>query len=267
MTQTQEAVFYHGNDILKIDWTPGSALSAGEIVPIGSHGMFGIANRAIAANEKGALHMGGVYKIKKENTTETFAVGDKVSWDDTNGQAEADGGANESFKLGHAIATAAATDDYVLVQVGVFGYYPGSGVVAEEVSFTEAGDTTYTGSVNVPAGATILDVLVQNVALWDDGTSAVMDVGDAADPNGFFASVDLKATDLTAGQVINFNHQGGKGGAYITEGTSTHFLSLYSATARVVSGVVTTGGQNGTAGRTRMVVIYALPRTSAAVGA
>ena len=141
------------------------------------------------------------------------------------------------------------------------------GIIAEEVTFTEAGDTTYTGSVNVPAGAWIHDVVVQAVALWDDGTSASLKVGDASDDDGFYTGVDLKATDLTAEQNISFAAQGGVGGAYLTEGTNTHFKGLYNASARVISGVVTTGGQDGTAGRTRMVVLYSVPNSVAATGA
>lgn len=144
----------------------------------------------------------------------------------------------------------------------------GGAIVAEEVTFTEAGDTTYTGSVNVPAGAVLLDVIVHNTALWDDGTSATMDVGDVADPNGIFAAVNLKATDLLAAESIGFGYTGAKEGADVDGGdvAGDHLRRRYLATARVISGVVTTGGQDGAAGRTRMVVVYALPNSTAATG-
>jgi len=145
----------------------------------------------------------------------------------------------------------------------------GGAIVAEEVTFTEDGDTTYTGSVNVPAGATLLDVIVHAVALWDDGTSALLDVGDATDPNGIYTAVNLKATDLLAGESISFGLTGGKEGADLDGGETAgdHTRRRYLATARVISGVVTTGGQDGTAGRTRMTVVYALPNSTAATGA
>jgi len=137
------------------------------------------------------------------------------------------------------------------------------GICVEERTFTEtAGAGTYTGSVTVPAGATIIDVIVHATALWDTGTSATMKVGDAADDDGIYTAVNLKATDLLAGESLSFAQSGGKAGAY-NVGTNTHWTTRYSSSARVISGIITTVG-TGTAGRTRMTVIYALPRSSAA---
>lgn len=133
-------------------------------------------------------------------------------------------------------------------------------VYHEEALFTENGAGTYTGSVDVPAGATILDILVSGVVLWTAATSAVMDVGDVADPNGYFAAIDLKATDLLAGESISFTAAGGKAGAYIA---NSQVSPRYSATARVVSGIVVSVGA-GTAGRTRMSVIYTMPGSTVA---
>jgi len=143
----------------------------------------------------------------------------------------------------------------------------GSGLLSETVTFTEDGDTTYTGTVSIPAGATLVDIIIDAVSLWDDGTSAVLKVGDETDDDGFFTGVNLKATDLLAEQSINFDRTGGKEGAYLA-GTATHWTDRYRATARTVTGVVTTGGQDGSAGVTRMLVIYALPaNVKAATGA
>lgn len=118
MTQTQEALVHHGQGIT-IDHTPGSALAAGEVVGIGSgvSRLVGITTRAIEASELGSLLIDGVFKVKKENTTDTYTAGDQISWDDTSNIAESDGGVNESWHLGVAIADAAATDDYVLVAI------------------------------------------------------------------------------------------------------------------------------------------------------
>ena len=130
-------------------------------------------------------------------------------------------------------------------------------VVAEEVLFTEAGAGTYTGSVTVPAGATILDIKVRSTALWTAATSAAMDVGDAADPNGWFAGIDLKATDLLVGEEISFDQTGGQQGDYLNNTTGLR-AAAYAATARVITGSVVSVGA-GTAGRTRMLVVYTLP--------
>ncbi len=128
---------------------------------------------------------------------------------------------------------------------------------AVERSFTETGAGTYTATVNVPAGATIHDIIVNGVALWTAATSAVMIVGDGTDPDGFYTAVNLKATDLLAGESISFALAGGKAGAYIA---SSQVSPRYAAAARVISGVVTSVGA-GTAGRTRMTVVYSAPRS------
>lgn len=129
----------------------------------------------------------------------------------------------------------------------------------KSILFTEQGAGTYTGTINVPPGSIILDVAVHGEALWDAATSASMTVGDDADPDGFFAATDLKATDLLAGETNNIEHPGGKAGAYIT----AEQRKLWSAGARNVVGVVTSVGA-GTAGRTRLWVTYGNPVVTSA---
>jgi hypothetical protein len=141
-------------------------------------------------------------------------------------------------------------------------------VVASEVTFTEtAGAGTYTGALALPAGATILDVTVVQVAQWTAATSAVMQVGDAGDAAGFISALDLKAA--AAGAVYAFGSLGAwgasPGGAYIQQaGNDGSFLGLYSASARTITATVVTVGGGGAAGRTRLVVSYvAAPSTVA----
>ena len=161
------------------------------------------------------------------------------------------------FIGGTEVVTTAAQLNNLSAMTG----YP---VECAEVTFTEtAGAGTYTGSVSIPAGATILDIIVNGVALWDTGTSATLKVGDAADDDGYFTGVNLKATDLLAGESLSFALAGGKAGAYIA---NSQVSPRYSATARVISGIITTVG-TGSAGRTRMVVIWTLPTVSAATKA
>lgn len=134
-----------------------------------------------------------------------------------------------------------------------------------EVTFTETtGAGTYTGSVTLPAGATLHDIIVNGVALWTATTSAAMDVGDVTDPNGYYAGINLKATDLLAGESISFALAGGKAGAYIA---NSQVSPRYSATERVISGIIVTDGAAGNAGRTRMTVVFSLPTASAATKA
>jgi hypothetical protein len=135
-------------------------------------------------------------------------------------------------------------------------------VQAAEATFTEtAGAGVYTGSVSVPAGATLLDIIVSGVALWDNAGDATMIVGDADNDDGYYAGIDLKATDLLAGESISFALAGGKAGAYIA---NSQVSPRYAATARVISGIVTTTSTGGTAGRTRMTVVFAAPGSTVA---
>jgi len=135
-------------------------------------------------------------------------------------------------------------------------------ILLEEVTFTEAGAAgTYTGSVTVPADSWLLDIKIYNTVYWTAGTNALMDVGDVDDPNGWYAGIDLRDTDIVAGaeaEVIDFNNPGGQEGAYLVSATGERAL-MYASTARVISGIIVTTGTTATAGRTRMVVIYTDP--------
>ncbi len=146
------------------------------------------------------------------------------------------------------------------------GWKPAGGFFAKEVTFTEtAGAGTYTGSVTIPAGATIQDIVVYGDALWDNAGTAVLKVGiDAVDDDGYFTAVNLKATDLLAGESLSFALAGGKAGADIA---NSQVQRRYRAAESVVSGIITTSSTGGTAGRTRMTVIYSLPTITAAVKA
>lgn len=155
-----------------------------------------------------------------------------------------------------------ATPTQVNAAVATLAAVTGYPVEAIEVSFTETtGAGTYTGAVAVPAGATILDIIVNGVALWNTTTSATLKVGDVADDDGYYTAVDLKATDLLAGESLSFALAGGKAGAYIA---NSQVSPRYSASARVVSGIITSVGAAGTLGRTRMVVVFTIPTATAA---
>lgn len=138
-------------------------------------------------------------------------------------------------------------------------------VESQSVLFTEAGAGTYTGTVALPAGAVVVDIIVHAIALWAAATSAEMIVGDAVDDNGFFTGVDLKATDLLAGESISFAQTGGEEGADLDDpAAGAHVRRRYLATARNIIGKVVSVGA-GTTGRTLMTVIYTVPVPGAAV--
>ena len=148
--------------------------------------------------------------------------------------------------------------------------------VTKTVSFTEAtqaGAGVYSGAVDIPAGATILALQVVVTALFDDGTSASLDVGDTDDPDGFFQTVNVKATDLVVGEVLdisNAENWGATQGAYLVAATgrkgsvAAGNSGIYYGVATQIIGLLTVGAGNGTAGRAFMTVTYAVGSVTAA---
>lgn len=124
----------------------------------------------------------------------------------------------------------------------------------------------WSGSFELPVGAVLLDVIVHGTALWTATTSATLIVGDATTPNGIYNAVNLKATDLLAGESISFSAQGGKKGADLdspltaADGAKARRRAFLSA-ARIVSAKVTTVGAPvaGVPGDTMVVFVYAYP--------
>lgn len=136
--------------------------------------------------------------------------------------------------------------------------------LTQEVTFTEtSGGGTYTGTMALPAGSRIIDIGCDGQVLWNSAGACALIVGDGTDPDGFFTTTDLKATDLLAGEINNLEHPGGKAGVYI----ASEQRNLYSAAARDIIAVVTQASGTGTAGRTRVYVTYTVPVPVAATKA
>lgn len=133
-----------------------------------------------------------------------------------------------------------------------------------EVTFTETdGAGVYTGAVTVPAGASILDILIAGVAVWDNAGAVTMKVGDT-DDDGYYTAINLKATDLLAGESLSFALAGGKAGAYIA---NSQVSPRYAVAARTINGIITSASTGGSTGRTRMTVLYHLPVSADIVAA
>lgn len=144
-------------------------------------------------------------------------------------------------------------------------------VITDTVLFTEdATSVTHTGTLSIPAGCLLLDVMVIPQVLWTDSSAAII-VGDANDPDGFFASTNLAATDLVIGerlQASSDNFWGGKNGAYLTTAgrfgqQSANNIGGIMPTQYDIVGVVAVTTPSGTAGRTYMQVQYVQLSTSA----
>jgi len=91
-----------------IDYTPGSAVTAGDVVIQGD--LVGIATRPIAAGTTGALAVSGIFDIVKASGT-VFTAGQKVYWDASNKVAVTTdgggtGGGTNNKLIGKAVAAA-----------------------------------------------------------------------------------------------------------------------------------------------------------------
>jgi len=85
------------------------------------------------------------------------------------GGTEVTASAAELNILDGVTATAAELNKAAGVAAGA---YP---ALTAEATFTEtAGAGTYTGSVSLPAGATLLDIIINGVALWDNSGTAAL---------------------------------------------------------------------------------------------
>lgn len=151
---------------------------------------------------------------------------------------------------------------------------PGS-VRSESIRFLEANGNAaggnagvWSASFEVPVGAVLIDVIVHATALWTATTSATLIVGDATDDDGFYTAVDLKATDLLAGESLSFANPAGQFGAdvvmdYTSVSTigASYIKRRMLAAARTLSAKVTTVGAPVTTrpGDTTVVFVYAYP--------
>ena len=148
-------------------------------------------------------------------------------------------------------------------------------VVSKTVAFVEnATMTTSTGTVVIPAGATLVDIVVTSSVLWSKA-SARFTCGDAQAATGWFTSTNLNATDLLVGEALRAAggtaSWGGVNGVYLVSATGVFGQATatkagpYYVTAGSVIGVVTVTPGAGTAGRTFMTVTYSVGQVTAPV--
>lgn len=114
------------------------------------------------------------------------------------------------------------------------------------MTFTETlgEDSTYTATLVVPAGFSVVDMRLQNTVLWTAATAASLVVGDADDANGYYEATNVKTTPALAIGSLDLVSAAGayKGGKYY-------------ASAGLITATVTTDddGTNGD-GRTRLMI-------------
>lgn len=99
-----------------IDYTPGSAVAAGDVVVQGD--LIGVAKRPIAANELGALSVEGVYDFPKATGGgSAITAGATVYWDVADALAKTDDETGANKLLGKTVIAAGDSDASVRVRM------------------------------------------------------------------------------------------------------------------------------------------------------
>ena len=106
-----QATFSHEGG--SIDYTPGSAVSAGDVVVQGD--LIGIAAVDIAANKLGSLQVEGVFDVTKATNVAYATVGTILYWDDTNNVVTTTSAGNK--QIGKTVRAAGTTDPTVRVKL------------------------------------------------------------------------------------------------------------------------------------------------------
>lgn len=122
---------------LSINYTPATAVAAGDIVDLGE--LVGVAKVPIEANALGALSVEGVFGVVKSGSAgPVFAVGEPVFWDTVN-QLAVRTGASGCILLGVCVAAAGASDTSVRARLRPHGI-PAAfhGLIWEDVDISSA---------------------------------------------------------------------------------------------------------------------------------
>ena len=99
-----------------IDYTPGSDVSAGDVIVQGD--LVGIAKLNIVANALGVLAVAGVFDFPKTaGSGEAIAVGAKVYWDVGDAVAKTDDESGANMYIGKTVAAAGDNDTTVRVRL------------------------------------------------------------------------------------------------------------------------------------------------------
>ena len=234
-----------------IDYTPSSAVAAGDVVLIGTIPL--VATQAIAANCLGSLASEGVFDIPKNN--DAFTVGDAVYWNasDTDYLSNTGAADNATGNLaGVCVANAAANASYVRTKLTaakrtttIGGAVTASGIVSEDSSLGITGAANggaiaiagAAGNANVAGGA--VTVTGGAAGTGDAAGGAVSVTGGAGDGTG-----DGGAASLVGG--ASGDGASANGGAVtITGGAATNATSGDGGAITITAGAGPTVGNTG----------------------
>ena len=171
------AFLYSSEDA--VDYTPAAAVTGGDVVVSG--GIVGISATDLAASEKGALQIEGIYQVPK--TTGAMVAGQPVYWNPTGTPDSGDassGAANQTGNgtyMGIAVQAQASGDNTCLVilnaglppkQSAVTATADGltTGLIPAGTSFATVTSTDANHQISLPAGfiGQVLRILVGTTA-------------------------------------------------------------------------------------------------------
>lgn len=212
----------------RIDYTPGSAVSAGDVVVLGTVPM--VADMDIAASALGSLAADGVYKVEKD--TSTFTAGDAVYWDSngdsvggTAGTGAATSTASGNNLMGLATADAATGATHVFVKLTaakrtatIAGSVTADDITGSDSSLAIAGlAAAQGGAITVTGGTSSTGANAGGAVTMAGGTGGAAGAGGAVSLTG-----GVPASGNAAGGAGTFSGGAGSGtgagGAVTTRG-------------------------------------------------
>ena len=258
-----ELVFGTGTDA-SIDWSTADASNHALVVSLGASQQVHVTDVGATATDwarTAGTHPELAIHSNTTPATDYLAIGNHNG---TTATLDVVGGTTLALDIA---GTTQASLSAGKLLIGATG---GAACYCEGVSFTEAAETTYTGTVEIPAGAIVHNIGFTNTVLWG-GTTASLIIGDDNDPNGWFAATNLKATDLLVGEVLCANDDGtwgGKEGVYLTSAGRRGRITAgvdsgwyYGAACEII--FVIEAGTPSTTGRSFGWVNYSLPTFTA----
>jgi predicted RecA/RadA family phage recombinase len=174
----QSPAFLHSSDDA-VDYTPAAAVTGGDVVVSG--GIVGISPTDLAASEKGALQIDGIFQVPK--STGAIVAGQPIYWNPTGSPDSGDSGSGAANQTGNgtymgiAVQAQASGDNTCLVilnaglppkQSAVTATADGltTGLIPAGTSFATVTSTDANHQISLPAGfiGQILRILVGTTA-------------------------------------------------------------------------------------------------------
>lgn len=131
----------------RIEYTPGSAVSAGDVIEVGK--FCGVATNDIGAGVKDSLAVYGVFDLPREGST-AFLIGADVYWDadatseagDATGACVSTSAAGANNYIGKSIAAAADSASVLNVRVALTNGYSRDTIAFGDISDVDVGTPT-----------------------------------------------------------------------------------------------------------------------------